>query len=815
MASEELTAPRFLNLAGLPDGFRLRDLVLEERIGKGGFGVVYRARRGERLFAVKLPLLELTSSDEKERSAARAQLPRIDREISSLKSLKHPNVITVTEFFPWDPQSNEIGGDDGLPIIVMPFINGPTLDDWVQRDKPSLRTVLRTLRDIASALGEVHKRNFVHRDIKPANILMAPEGRPVLIDFGIAKGRSTYTMTGKQQLVGTLDFFAPEYVTYTMTREFLAGKPFPYGPAQDIYALGHTYYLVLTGVSAWAGYKDVLPSQDVSIEFLEVLKSGIIPAPSEINPAVPKAVDALVLKMLERSPTDRFASGQELVDAVEALTHAFPIPTATFDDPFSLPPEEERLKRVRDSSERILAEDLPVEALAPAGSVEVSLSGLSGGLSKTYVRSQTANVSSPPVPTANHRVKSLPGTSAARSTVPLGPAAAARQASKAAAAPGPKAGTAEFRPPSAVKSVGAFETPAEHQPDSAPPSAQFEMNPELERLRDDLAAARPAGNKRPRLVIGGLIVVIVALGAALMATSGGSATSPAPTSLIDASEKPNSGAMAAAAELPPPLPVIEPAPVELKTETGEAPIQPDAVGPKVKKGGKANPDAKAVDDILKREYGGQRPVLGEGGAPAPAAAEPSMPAFAMRAAPSAKQAPSGPRRFGITMGSEIPVKLIRPLDSRTPPCIVVAKLSRPFAPRGDILLPTGTLIYGTATAGNGRFEAQLTRLKLPDGEESPFLAIAYDASDKKPGLAPSRRVTASSGSQGPGIGEQVMKSTANAALSNVAGNDGADVARSAGQTVLNGNGPASSASAQEALMLDAPADFTVFITEAF
>ena len=168
------------------------------------------------------------------------------------------------------------------------------------------------------------------------------------------------------------------------------------------------------------------------------------------------------------------------------------------------------------------------------------------------------------------------------------------------------------------------------------------------------------------------------------------------------------------------------------------------------------------------------------------------------------------------MGSEIAVKLIRPLDSRTPPCIVVAKLSRPFAPRGDILLPSGTLVYGTATAGNGRFEAQLTRLKLPDGEESPFLALAYDASDKKPGLAPSRRVTASTtGNQGPGIGEQVIKSTANAALSKVAGNDGADVARGAGQTILNGNGPASSASAQEALMLDAPADFTVFITEAF
>lgn len=809
MASDESTAPRFLNLAGLPEGFRLRDLVLEERIGKGGFGVVYRARRGERLFAVKLPLLELSSNDEKERTEARAQLPRIDREISSLKSLKHPNVITVTEFFPWDPQSNEIGGDDGLPIIVMPFVNGPTLDGWVQRDKPSLRTVLRTLRDVASALGEVHKRNFVHRDIKPANILMAPEGRPVLIDFGIAKGRSTYTMTGKQQLVGTLDFFAPEYVTYTMTREFLAGKPFPYGPPQDIYALGHTYYLVLTGVSAWAGYKDVLPSQDVSIEFLEVLKSGIIPPPSEINPAVPKEVDELVLKMLERSPADRFASGQELVDAVEALTSAFPIPTTALDDPFSLPPEEERLKRVRDSSERILAEELPLEALAPEGSVEISLSGLSSGLSKTYVRSPTAEVSSPPVPTANHRLKSQSAAAPTRSTALPQQSSAVRQPSRAAAPA--KAGTAEFRAPSMVKSARGFETPGEQGKEEAPPSMQLGMSPELERLRDDLAAARPGASKRPMLVIGGLFAVILALVVALAATSG---SSPAqPTSLLDASEKTGVSAVVPA-EPPPPLPQLD-QPTASPTLEGSdlTAAQPEPLAAKSKKG-RTSSDAKAVDDILKREYGGQRPVVGEGGPPVAAAPEPSMPAFAMRAAPSTKQAPVGPRRFGIAMGSEIPVKLIRPLDSRTPPCIVVAKLARPYAPRGDIVLPTGTLLYGTATAGNGRFEVSLSRLKLPDGEESPFLALGYDASDKKPGLAPSRRVTAA-GPQGPGVGEQVIKSTANAALSKVAGNDGADLARNAGQTVLNGNGPASGASAQDALMLDAPADFTVFITEAF
>ena len=76
------------------------------------------------------------------------------------------------------------------------------------------------------------------------------------------------TMTAKGDLIGTAEFLAPEYVLHCYTRDFKAGKPFQYGPQQDLYALGHTYYLVLTGVSAWATYRDVIQSE-VSIEFVE------------------------------------------------------------------------------------------------------------------------------------------------------------------------------------------------------------------------------------------------------------------------------------------------------------------------------------------------------------------------------------------------------------------------------------------------------------------------------------------------------------------------------------------------------------------
>jgi hypothetical protein len=124
------------------------------------------------------------------------------------------------------------------------------------------------------------------------------------------------------------------------------------------------------------------------------------------------------------------------------------------------------------------------------------------------------------------------------------------------------------------------------------------------------------------------------------------------------------------------------------------------------------------------------------------------------------------------------------------------------------------MVYGSAAAtGAGRFDVRFTRLKLADGTEVPFHGIAYDGDDKKPGVRATSRIQGGSTSE-PGLGEALARGTANALLGKVPGGDVADVAKGAGQTVINHDANTRSG-ATEALLLDAPADFTIFVTDAF
>lgn len=830
---DDSTLPRFLNLAALPPGFRLRDLILDERIGKGGFGVVYKAHRGERVFALKLPLMELGSTNEEARQRALRELPRVDREISSLKSLKHPNVITVVEFFTWNPLTDEVGDGDGIPIIVMPFIDGPPLDTWVQQQRPSLRTILGALRDIASALSEVHKRNFVHRDLKPSNILVDSTGRPVLIDFGIAKGKSAYTQTSKATTIGTIEYFAPEYVAYCLTKDFRAGKPFLYSPAQDFYALGHAIYQSLTGCGAWAAYNDVLHSE-LTLELLEVLKSGVIPPPSDLNPALPEEVDAIIFKLLARTPRGRFQSGQELLEAIEAVLNAHPPPHALLDVPFTLPTQEEREKRVRESSERILAEELPEVASpgvpseptaplpAPEAAPTANAKGLPLTASNVLPGAPTAPTLPPPPPPTTTLPSVVPGASPASGET-------SRQRPAAANSPSPTVGQRQppggvdpqpaFRTPTIAQAAKAFEAPVEQQPQAAvaPDEAAPALPSAITRLRDELAEASGKKTRFPAWALAGVGLVVALL--LFVALSNRASRPASPTSLIDAAEKEGVGGA------PPPAVQSAPLPTPAQSPPGAAeapkvePTPAKAAG-NTRPGAPRNADAKDVDELLAREYGGKHPVVPPDGQPAaPGAAQPAappLPAYAMRAVSNsgAPAQPTGPRKLGIPLGSEIAVRLTKPLDSRISGSVVVARLQRAFALRGELILPTGTFVYGTAQAsGAGRLDVKLVRLKFPDGTEVPFSGIGFDVSDKKPGLTPSRRITAAP-TQGPNVVEQVAKGAANTALAKVAGNDAADLARGAGQTVLNQQGAAQQA-AQDALLLDAPTDFNVFVAEAF
>ena len=172
--------------------------------------------------------------------------------------------------------------------------------------------------------------------------------------------------------------------------------------------------------------------------------------------------------------------------------------------------------------------------------------------------------------------------------------------------------------------------------------------------------------------------------------------------------------------------------------------------------------------------------------------------------------------LGIPTGTEITVRLTKPLDSRTVGAgPAVARLMRPLVVRGAVSLPSGTMVYGAASSmGTGRFELRLTRLRLPDGREVEFQGIAYDLEDKKPGLRASSRIQGG-GPKEAGIGEKLVKGTANTLLGKVSGGDVADVAQGAGQTVLGHDSRGQATGSGEALLLDAPVDFTVFVAGAF
>lgn len=882
MASDEQpTNPRFVNLLGLT-GTKLRDFTLGEVIGQGGFGVVYEARRGGTTYALKLPLVD--SSDEKRRAAAIAELPRVKKEAAALQSLNHPNIVQLAEYFTWNPLKDTVGDEDGLPILVMRFVAGVPMDRWVRTETPSLRLVLKAYRQVLDALDYCHAHSFFHRDLKPSNVLVASDGRPTLIDFGIAKSKALKTSTEVATWIGTTDFFAPEYLQYPFSRDAMRGLAFVFTPAQDLYALGHTIFLTLTGATAWSAWKSVLSTQP-SVAFMAIAQRVDLPVPSNLNPQVPASVDAFVAKLMAREVSTRFHNARDALQVLDAVLEQNASNIA-FDAPFVLPTAEECAKRVEEYSQAY-AESLDEEDAEDAG-IDISLSALTGdGNSQTHVRPQPGSQTAGPgakapssggtakqtVPLRGYTkgqtpksalahpapVKTAAGGAASTSDAqntsgkrpsgrsqlpqpPAGPSVTAapvaqntsgrrpsgrsRAAQPAAeAAPEVKPRTAAFQAPSAVVAPD-FQDDAPAVAASPSSEASTSLSPELERLRDEFRDYEKP-QRRPSMAVvlaGGaaMLLVVIVGGAAMMRPAEPTSTTPQPVSLLDAA--PDAGAvlepLAAVYQPTPSLPPAAPplAPVPLPSA---APVAPNEAKPRPK----GSADAKAVEDILKREYGGQRPVVASDGTTTmPSGAAPSGTPGAPPAAPTGwgtrgvyaqpTAAQSGPRKFGVSIGSELAGTLLKPLDSRIGSMPVIVRLKRAWAPRGEVLLPTGTTFYGQASTSSGRFTATFARLKLPDGTEAPVQALAYDAQDKKPGLSPSRRIQ-SQGAGGPNVGEAVARGAANVALGQVQGGPLADVARGAGQTVVNQQGGAQGGVAQDALLLDAPVDVTIFVSEAF
>ena len=533
-----------------------------------------------------------------------------------------------------------------------------------------------------------------------------------------------------------------------------------------------------------------------------MLKKGVIPPPSILNPAVPAEVDAIILKLLERSPNDRYQSGRELVEALDEVIDGH-IDSSEWSTPFTFPPVEERDRRLQQSSDDLLSSLLE-------GAEQGTDEGNAAEAQPSKTQFRLADTLAPPAPTESLRPPRLAAGSRSQPSPAIGVTASGAAPSQTHSRIVTVSAVEEFNEPTGAQGAASFVSPEE---EPAPTSSRVAhaaaaLPSSIIRMGDRLAASREGS--RSRIPIAAFAVGVLATALIVTAVLKSNPTvdqATKPHSLIESSDA--EGKRAERVAVAPPLVAR---PVEPVVDSPAIAADP-APAKRTQAPRPQSSDAKSVDEIISREYSGKRPVLPSAGvAPTP---EAPQPAFAIRAVGGQTSSPLlGPKKWGVPIGSEITARLMKPLDTRVAQGIVVARLSRPFALRGDLVFPTGTMIYGQASQSSGRFDVKLARIKLPDGVEVPFAGIAYDTSDKKPGLNPSRRIT-SAAAQGPVIAEQVLGVGAKALLGKVGGNDAADVARAAGEKVLTGQPSNTTSNSQEALLLDAPSDFTIFVTEAF
>lgn len=266
---------------------------LQQLIGQGGMGAVYLAQqsRPRRQVAVKV-LMPATSLKPHQLSAF---LERFRRETDAAASLEHPNIMPVYEY----------GERDGRAYLVMPYISGGTLRDVMERDvQMSFTEAVKYLEQMAAALDFAHARGVIHRDIKPANMLLTPDGRLLLTDFGLVKILSDHQseqmrLTGAGAPVGTPDYMSPEQVIGSE----VDGRA-------DQYSLGVVLFQMLTGTTPFQGETPMqIASQQLHMQ---------PPAPRLLRPDLPEAAEQVLRRAMAKRPDERFRRAQEFASAFRA-----------------------------------------------------------------------------------------------------------------------------------------------------------------------------------------------------------------------------------------------------------------------------------------------------------------------------------------------------------------------------------------------------------------------------------------------------------------------------------------------------------------
>ncbi|MGD9127668.1 MAG: serine/threonine-protein kinase, partial [Planctomycetia bacterium] len=268
---------------------------LEAELGRGGMGIVYRARHStlDRTVALKMVLDGHLESTEHRR--------RFQAEAKAAARFRHPNIVHI----------HEVSELLGRHYFTMDYIEGENLADRIARGPVPADEAVRIIAAVARAIGHLHDQGVIHRDIKPSNILLDADGTPFVTDFGLAKvfeGDGIKTATGI--IAGTPRYMSPEQALAQNDR---------IGPGSDIYSLGTIFYELLTGMPAF--------DDETPVEILMQVVSREPPLPRTINRRIPRSLQQICLKCMSKEPEDRYESAEALANDLDHYTRGEPLDT--------------------------------------------------------------------------------------------------------------------------------------------------------------------------------------------------------------------------------------------------------------------------------------------------------------------------------------------------------------------------------------------------------------------------------------------------------------------------------------------------------
>jgi WD40 repeat protein len=269
------------------------------QLGRGGMGVVYRARQRDVRRVVALKMI-LAGGDARPEVVARFRT-----EIEAVARLQHPHIVQI----------HEVGAQDGRPYFSMEFADDGSLAQKLAGIPLPFRRAAQLLEMLARAIHHAHERGVVHRDLTPSNVLMMADGTPKITDFGLAKillGEPEVTTPGRQTQSGAI-LGTPSY----MPPEQAAGRNKEIGPAGDVYALGAILYEMLTGRPPFRA--------ETPLETLRQVLYGEAVSPSRLQPHLPRDLVTICLKCLQKEPRKRYGSANALADDLGRFLAGQPI----------------------------------------------------------------------------------------------------------------------------------------------------------------------------------------------------------------------------------------------------------------------------------------------------------------------------------------------------------------------------------------------------------------------------------------------------------------------------------------------------------